>query len=67
MYFDSLHALLTMDGHGVYVWTAYLVTVAVIATVLLAPVRRRKRFLLQLAAELKRAQGMPGVSARGER
>jgi heme exporter protein D len=67
MYFDSPHALLTMDGHGVYVWTAYLVTVVVIAAVLLAPVRRRKRFLLQLAAELKRKQGMSGVGSREER
>jgi heme exporter protein D len=64
MYFDSLHALLAMDGHGVYVWTAYGVTGLVIAVGLLAPLRRRKRFLLQLAAELKRAKVAPGVSTR---
>lgn len=60
MYFDSLQALLTMDGHGVYVWTAYLVTVVVVALVLLAPLRRKKRFLRQLSSELKRAQDAPG-------
>jgi heme exporter protein D len=60
MYFDSLQALLTMDGHGLYVWTAYLVTVVVIALVLLAPLRRKKRFLRQLSGELKRAQDAPG-------
>jgi heme exporter protein D len=59
MYFDSLHALLTMDGHGVYVWSAYLVTFAVVVTVLASPVRRHKRLLRQLAAELKRQQGAP--------
>ena len=67
MYFDSLHSLLIMDGHGVYVWTAYLVTIVLIAAVLLAPLRRRKRLLLQLAAELKRARGMTGAGAREER
>ncbi len=66
MYFDSLHALLTMEGHGVYVWTAYLLTIVVIAAALLGPLRRRKRFLLQLAAELKRAQRAHDVSAGTE-
>jgi heme exporter protein D len=59
MYFDSLQSLLIMDGHGVYVWTAYLVTIMVLVAALLAPLHRRKRFLQQLAAELKRAKGTP--------
>lgn len=67
MYFDSLHALLTMDGHGFYVWTAYLVTLVVVALTLISPLRRRKRFLQQLAAELKRNQGAPGGGASGGR
>jgi heme exporter protein D len=65
MYFDSLHAALNMDGHGVYVWTAYLVSMFVILIALLAPVFRRRRFLLQLAAELKRAQAAAGTRATG--
>lgn len=56
MYFDSLQALLEMDGHGAYVWSAYLLSIAVIAIALIVPVRRRKALLLQLSAELKRAQ-----------
>jgi heme exporter protein D len=67
MYFDSLHALLTMDGHGAYVWTAYGVTVAVIAATLFAPLRRSRRFLLQLRGEPKRAQGAPSSTARDGR
>jgi heme exporter protein D len=62
MYFDSLHALLVMEGHGVYVWMAYLVTLVVIALVLIVPQRRRRQFLVQLAAELRRAQAAPGAS-----
>jgi heme exporter protein D len=57
MYFHNLHALLTMDGHGAYVWTAYAITVLVIAATLCAPLWRRRRFLLQLRAELRRAGG----------
>jgi heme exporter protein D len=56
MHFDSLQALLVMDGHGAYVWTAYAVSIAVIAVALIVPMRRRKAFLLQLSAERKRAQ-----------
>jgi heme exporter protein D len=56
MYFDSLQALLFMEGHGAYVWFVYLVTVLVIAAVLIAPVRRRKRLLARLNAELGQSQ-----------
>ena len=62
MYFDSIEALLGMDGHGVFVWTAYLITMIVIAGILIAPLRRKRKFLLQLAGELKRTQAQPGNS-----
>ena len=42
MYFDSLGAALAMDGHGAFVWSAYLITMLVLATILLAPRRRRR-------------------------
>jgi heme exporter protein D len=66
MYFDSLHAMLTMDGHGGYVWSAYLVSIAVIAAILLVPRYRRKRLLQQLAAELRRAKAAPGTARTRE-
>jgi len=62
MYFDSFNALLTMDGHGAFVWSAYLITTLVIAAILVAPGRRRKKFLRQLAGELKRSHGGPNSS-----
>jgi heme exporter protein D len=65
MYFDNLHALLTMEGHGFYVWSAYLVTIIVIAIALITPVRRRKRFLQHLAVELKRSEAAPSGSTSG--
>ena len=54
MYFDSLSAALQMDGHGVYVWSAYLITLAVVATVLILPGRREKALRRQLQGILKR-------------
>ena len=57
MYFDSLDGLLHMDGHGGFVWAAYIITCTVVALLLLAPRRRQRRFLRQLAGELRRQQG----------
>ena len=62
MYFDSFDALLTMDGHGAFVWTAYLITIAVLAAILITPGLRRKKFLRQLAGELKRSGSGPNSS-----
>ena len=60
MYFDSLQEIIAMDGHGMFVWSAYLVTGAVIALLLAAPVRRRRRLLRQLSGELRRSAGAEG-------
>lgn len=59
MYFDSLGAMLHMDGHGSYVWSAYLITLIVLAMLLLVPRRRQRRILQQLDGELRRRQGTP--------
>jgi heme exporter protein D len=56
MYFESISSALQMDGHGVYVWSAYLITIAAVATVLILPVRREKAFLRQLQDNLKQQQ-----------
>ena len=65
MYFDSFEALLAMDGHGVFVWSAYLVTALVIAYMLLSPLRRRRRLLRELAGAQRRAQGAAAAGAGG--
>ena len=59
MYFDSFSAALSMDGHGVFVWTAYAVTITVVLFLLLAPGRRQRRLLRQLAGELRRSESGP--------
>jgi heme exporter protein D len=63
MYFDSLHAVLTMDGHGAYVWSAYAISLLVLALLLRAPRRRQKAFLRRLAGEQKRLQQGPTANS----
>jgi len=53
MYFDSWSALFSMDGHGVYVWSAYLISLSVLALLVWWPLSRNKRFLSRLARRQK--------------
>lgn len=66
MYFDNVQALLVMEGHGAYVWPAYLITVAIIMMLLIAPMRRRSRLLQRLAAEGRRSERKTVAGVRGE-
>ncbi|MFV8817431.1 heme exporter protein CcmD [Haliea sp. E17] len=55
MYFEDFHALLQMDGHGGFVWAAYAMALLVVASVLIIPLRRRRRLLRDISGELRRA------------
>lgn len=63
LYFRSVDALLEMDGHGAFVWSAYFIATLVVVAILLRPIRRRKKFLQRLSGELKRRQGGPIASS----
>ncbi|MGO0308168.1 heme exporter protein CcmD [Endozoicomonas acroporae] len=56
MYFDSWSGFLVMEGHGLYVWSAYTMALAVIAYNLIAPFMARRRILAQLAAQVRRQE-----------
>ncbi|WP_372758855.1 heme exporter protein CcmD [Litorivivens sp.] len=56
MYFDSVSALLQMDGHGSYVWSAYGITALTLIALLVAPLQRKKRQLRELRAHYRREQ-----------
>jgi heme exporter protein D len=56
MYFDSLSAVLTMDGHGAYVWSAYALTLLVVIYLVISPGRRQRRMLRELRGEIRRKQ-----------
>ncbi len=48
MQFDSLHALLDMQGHGVYVWSAMAISIFVCVGLILHPLLKRKRLMKAL-------------------
>ena len=52
--FDSLQALLAMDGHGPYVWAAYGITFFALGALVWTSYSARKRFLSQQSAILSR-------------
>lgn len=56
MYFASYHDLLTMDGHGIYVWTAVLVTAVVLCGLLAAPIISRRTLLKEVSRDILREQ-----------
>lgn len=59
MQFDSLAALWQMGGHGLYVWSAYGISLLVLLVNALLPGRRRSAFL-------REAQGEAQEAAQGE-
>ena len=68
MYFESLAALWDMDGHGIYVWLAYLLTMCPIIVMVWLPIKRLRQRWRWIQAELRRSgidvTGASGVSAR---
>ena len=53
--FESLQQLLTMDGHGFYVWTAVLVSMAVMLWLIVRPLLDSRRALKDVARDIARA------------
>lgn len=45
MYFESLHEILSMDGHGFYVWLSYGVSLVVLFLLIVLPLRAYKKKL----------------------
>ncbi|NNC54758.1 MAG: heme exporter protein CcmD [Pseudomonadales bacterium] len=64
MFFDSFSALLHMQGHGVFVWSAYAISVLVVVLCIVQPSLRYGRELKRLAAS-RRATASPGGGSGG--
>jgi heme exporter protein D len=52
--FQDLSEMLTMDGHGVYVWSAVIVTLIIIIGLIVRPLLQHKVALNQIAQDLAR-------------
>ena len=56
MAFDSFQAFLQMGKHGAFVWSAYGITLLVIAGNIIALRQRRKNLLESLQRKVKREE-----------
>jgi heme exporter protein CcmD len=54
--FDSLQQLWQMAGHGPYVWTAVLVSLAVLGWLLIRPVQQHRANLRAIVRQSQREQ-----------
>ena len=54
MYFNSVSELLSMSGHGSYVWFSYGVSALVLATLVIVARRRRAAAEQQIRALVRR-------------
>lgn len=51
--FENFDALLAMGGHGPYVWGAYGLSLAIMAWLGLAPLRRQRALLADLRQRIQ--------------
>ena len=54
MYFDSLSEFFTMGGHGLYVWSSYVISLVLMAASILLPWLSLKRTRKQLSRQFAR-------------
>lgn len=54
MYFDNLSEFISMGGHGLYVWSSYTITFALMAASILLPWLSLKRTRKQLGRQFAR-------------
>ena len=56
MYFESFAALLAMGKHGLYVWSAFGFSLAVLVLNVVLPMLARRRYLQDEARRLRREE-----------
>ena len=54
--FANVSGMLHMAGHGIYVWTAVLVTLALIAWLIINPLLQRRHVIKEIAQDVSREQ-----------
>jgi len=64
MYFDSLHDVLYMKGHGAFVWSAYAIAIGVLVGLVYVPISRSRRFMRDQRQRLLREE--PREKSRDE-
>ena len=62
--FDSFADAIAMSGHGPFVWSAYAMTLLVLACLLVIPYRRHRQELQKIAEQQRLASRRDGTSAK---
>lgn len=62
MQFDSFQALMTMEGHGPYVWTCYAVFFVLIIALAVWSLRQRKALVRQQVRQEALQKRQPGAN-----
>ena len=65
MYFESLSAVWHMDGHGLYVWLAYALTLLPLVIMIWLPLKRIRQHWRWLEAEQRRTAAATQTPAMG--
>ena len=65
MYFESLAAVWHMDGHGFYVWLAYVLTALPLVIMVWLPLKRIRQHWRWLQAEQRRSAAVTRTPAMG--
>ena len=56
MYFDTIQQLLNMDGHGIYVWSAFCISIAVMSALVVKPLCQAKQEFNNVKLHIKLQQ-----------
>ena len=67
MYFASFQDLLAMDGHGIYVWSAVIISLLVLAWLIVAPILSRRALLKEGARDILRERARQSTSINTQR
>lgn len=67
MYFANFQDLLTMDGHGIYVWSAVLISLVVLAWLIVAPILSRRALLKEVSRDIIRESARQSSSTNTQR
>jgi len=53
MYFESIQQLIYMDGHGVYVWSAFCISIVVMVGLIVKPLYQKKQELKNIRLHIR--------------
>lgn len=56
MQFDSVSALMMMEGHGVFVWSVYGLAFVVLILLAINPLLKKRQFFIEQSMRLRREQ-----------